>query len=169
MLTSHQPDREINPASVVKVATTLWALDALGPEERFETRFLVRGEVDDDGVLHGDLLVDGGADPDFHVENAFLVARRLNERGIERVRGDLVVRGPFWIGWEGGIEKRLQDPQDRARSMAVRLRGALDPHRWPRSTQRAWRRLAARRGFDPKRPPRVPERAVPPAAGNRSG
>lgn len=169
ILTSHDPDRAINPASVVKVATTLWALDELGPDTRFETRFLAGGPVVD-GVLEGDLRVDGGSDPDFHLENAFLVARRLNERGIERVLGDLVVHGPFWIGWEGGVEKRLQDPEARAESMAVRLRSAMDPHRWPRSTQRAWRKFADSRGFDPKRPPRVAvegaARAVPEPVGS---
>jgi len=155
VLSSRSADRAVNPASVVKVATTLWALRDLGPDARFETRFLVDGSVGEDGTLAGDLVVEGGADPDFHLENAFAVARRLNERGIAQVTGALVVHGPFWLGWEGGSEKRLADPDERARLMATRLRSALDPHRWPRTTQRAWREYAQEHGLDPARPPRV--------------
>ncbi len=154
-VSSHGADRSLNPASVVKVATTLWALRDLGAATRFETRFLIDGDLSRDGVLEGNLVVEGGGDPDFHLENAFHVAIRLRERGIERVTGALVVHQPFWLGWEGGAEKRLPDAADRANLMGVRLRSAFDPHRWPRSTQRAWRKFAAEHGIDRKDTPRI--------------
>ena len=114
----------MNPASVIKVATTLWALERLGPEHRFTTRFAVRGGAIDrkSGVLAGDLLVRGGGDPDFHLENAFLVARALNELGLREVQGGLLIDDSFWIGWEGGSEKRLRDARARTLLMGARLR-----------------------------------------------
>lgn len=153
---SRQGDEPINPASVVKVATTLWALEQLGPQHRFETRFLTTADAALSGdELVGDLLVAGGGDPDFQAENALLVARELNEMGIRRVRGDLVVNREFWIGWEGGSAHRMPDPEQRALLMGTRLRQAFDARRWNGALGNAWRRLAERRGFDAQRPPRL--------------
>ncbi len=155
-LESRRADDAINPASIVKVATTLWALERLGPRHRFETFFGIRGELDEEsGTLRGDLVVVGGADPDFHVDNVFLLARVLNGMGVRTVSGRLVVVGDFWIGWEGGSEGTLQDPQRRARRMALRLRDALDSRRWGRGTRREWYRFAARRGIQSHPQPRV--------------
>jgi serine-type D-Ala-D-Ala carboxypeptidase/endopeptidase (penicillin-binding protein 4) len=152
---SRHGDDAINPASVTKVATTLWALEKLGPDHRFETRFLARQSPRPGGELPGDLLVQGGGDPDFQVENAMLVARELNRAGVRRVSGALVVNHQFWMGWEGGSQGREPDPGKRAMIMAVRLRQAFDPSRWSYSVRRTWLELAARRGFDPSAPPRV--------------
>src|SRR5262245_60457840 len=100
---SSHADDVLNPASVVKVATSLWALERLGPDYRFESRFYTGGTVDAaKGVLQGDLVVEGTGDPDFHAENAFLVAEALNRRSVRRVTGALVVNARFWMGWEGG-------------------------------------------------------------------
>ncbi|TAM44312.1 MAG: hypothetical protein EPN53_16675 [Acidobacteria bacterium] len=153
---SRQPDEPINPASVVKIATSLWSLERLGPDFRFETRFFARGTIDPARrVLTGDLVVQGGGDPDFHVENAFLVARALNELNVDRVTGAVIVNRRFWMGWENGSEGRQPDPIKRGLLMATRLRQALNPGRWNGATRAAWRELALRRGLDVARPPRV--------------
>ena len=153
---SHLPDTPINPASVVKVATSLWALERLGPDYRFETRFFARGTIDaDKRLLRGDLVVQGGGDPDFHVENAFLVAQALNQLHVERVTGSLIVNRKFWIGWENGSEGREPDPLKRGMLMATRLRHALDPHRWDAATRMNWREVAYRRNLNLRQPPRV--------------
>jgi len=138
---AHQANTAINPASVVKLATTLWALETLGPDHRFRTTVAVRGTIDaETGVLHGDLIVRGGGDPDFHVENAQLVAQRLLDLGIRSVAGTLYVNEGFWIGWERGSEGTLLDTKDRARRMARRLSAAWDPRTWSRETLNAMRR-----------------------------
>jgi len=156
VLQSRQADRIFNPASVVKIATTLWALERLGPEHRYKTRIHATGELDPaTGRLDGDLVVVGDGDPDFHQENAFGIALQLNRLGIRSVGGRLLVQGPFWIGWEGGSEKRVQDPDQRARVMASRMQKALDPHRWSHSGQRAWREFAIRRKLPSREAPRV--------------
>ncbi len=156
VLETRAGDGPINPASVTKVATTLWALERLGPGHRFTTRLLsssaaapVRGE------LAGDLLVDGNGDPDFQTENALLLAHELNRAGVTRVRGALVVNHAFWMGWEGGSAHREMDPVKRALVMGARLRQAFDPQRWNGGLRQAWRELAIRRGFDVAHPPRV--------------
>jgi D-alanyl-D-alanine carboxypeptidase/D-alanyl-D-alanine-endopeptidase (penicillin-binding protein 4) len=153
---ARQPDEPINPASVVKIATSLWSLERLGPDFRFETRFFARGRIDPvRRVLNGDLVVQGGGDPDFHVENAFLVAQALNELHVERVTGAVIVDRRFWMGWENGSEGRQPDPVKRGILMATRLRQALNPGRWNGATRAAWREFALRRNLDASRPPRV--------------
>jgi D-alanyl-D-alanine carboxypeptidase/D-alanyl-D-alanine-endopeptidase (penicillin-binding protein 4) len=145
---SFAEDEPINPASVVKVATTLRALEVLGPEHRFETRFAIRGILNREaGTIEGDLVVLGGGDPDFHAENAFLVARRLRDAGVRRVTGRLVVDRAFWMGWEGGSARREKDPVRRAVQMATRLRTALDPQRWPKATRTTWTNFAKATGM----------------------
>jgi gamma-glutamyltranspeptidase/glutathione hydrolase len=155
VLDSREADLPINPASVIKVATSLWALERLGPDHRFETRFAARGSFDPQtGVLDGDLLVFGGDDPDFHVENAYLVAQALNREGLRSVRGSLLVDEGFWIGWEGGSERKTRSAERRAATMATRLRDALDPGRWSRRTRHLLGEFASRRGLEGD-PPRV--------------
>ncbi len=147
VLDSRRGDEPVNPASVTKVATTLWALETLGPDRRFETRFLARGTVDrSTGTLHGDLLVEGGGDPDFQVENALLVLAELDRLGVRRVTGDLVVDTRFWMGWEGGSEGRQPDALKRGALMGQRLKSALQPRTWNKWTRAAWQQTAREAG-----------------------
>src|SRR5258706_7788635 len=76
--------RPVHPASVSKVPTTLALLHRLGPDYRFTTTFSGEGALHD-GLLEGDLIVDGGGDPFFVDENALLVAARLNELGVHAI------------------------------------------------------------------------------------
>ena len=141
-------DVAINPASVTKIATSWWALEKLGPDHRFMTRFASRGTIDfGKGVLNGDLVVHGDGDPEFQPENAMMVAQALNRMGVRRVTGAVVVDRTFWMGWENGSQGRLQDPERRGVLMATRLRQALDPRKWTRSTREAWQAYALRNGI----------------------
>lgn len=56
-------DKSFTPASTMKLVTTATALELLGPDFRFETRIQIDGEIDADGVLHGNLYIRGGGDP----------------------------------------------------------------------------------------------------------
>ena len=153
---SHKADEPVNPASVVKVATTLWALDELKADHRYTTSFGILGHWDrSTGVLDGDLVVAGGGDPDFQWENAYLVARELNRLGLRRVEGRIRIQGTFWFGWEHGVETRLLESKQRGERMGKRLIAALDPRRWDSSHENTWKALCARRGWDPKERPRV--------------
>ena len=147
VLDARREDLPINPASVVKIATSWWALEKLGPDHRFTTRFTARGTIDPSHrLLKGDLVVHGAGDPDFQAESAFLVAQALNRMGVRRVTGSVVVDGTFWMGWENGSQGMNPDPVMRATLMATRLRQALDARRWSRATRRAWYTYALEHG-----------------------
>ena len=86
----HQAGRGFNPASVAKVATAFAALDVLGPDYRWTTRFARTGAVRD-GVLEGDLHFIGGGDPRLTAERFLFMLSDLRERGLREIRGALVV------------------------------------------------------------------------------
>lgn len=56
-------DLPLAPASNMKLLTTAAALAMLGPEHMLTTNLLSDAPPDANGVLHGDLIVQGGADP----------------------------------------------------------------------------------------------------------
>jgi serine-type D-Ala-D-Ala carboxypeptidase/endopeptidase (penicillin-binding protein 4) len=92
---AHNADTSFNPASLVKLATTLVALKRLGRDYRFETHILVDGQIDlQKKTLRGDLYLDGG-DPSFGDVSAVRVARELKARGIEHVEGKVLVTQRF--------------------------------------------------------------------------
>jgi len=156
VLASQQPDRPFNPASVVKVATSLWALEQLGAAHRYTTVVGFRGLWDrESGLVDGQLVFEGWGDPDFQLENVFLVARELNRLGVRRVSDGLVVSGSFTIGWEQGAERRIDNPRARSRVMARRLRAALDPVRWDHTAIASWEAMCQRRGWDAETRPSV--------------
>lgn len=62
-LYEHQPDLPLTPASNMKILTAVAALEALGPDFRFETRIAALERPDENGLLVGDLYVIGGGDP----------------------------------------------------------------------------------------------------------
>lgn len=84
-----------NPASVMKILTTLVALDVLGPTYRWETKLYILGDVDQ-GELQGDLLMQGNGDP-FLVTNRFWQMLRLvRQSGIQKINGDLLLDDSYF-------------------------------------------------------------------------
>ncbi len=128
VLVSEAASRAVHPASVSKIPTTLALLQKLGPEYRFDTRFLAGGPIEA-GELLGPLVVDATGDPYFVDENALLVARGLRDLGLRRVKGELVVRGKLIFDW-------------KEESLAPRLRRALDGGAEPA----AWQAVRVRSG-----------------------
>ena len=89
-LLSHQATSSINPASLSKLATTVAALDLLGPTFVWRTPVYIDGPVRD-GVLHGNVYVRGSGDPRLVVERVWLLMRRLQGLGIQKIQGDIVL------------------------------------------------------------------------------
>lgn len=104
-LYARNEEKSFVPASNVKLYTTAAGLDLLGPGYRYATSLYVDGPVED-GVLRGNLIVRGAADPTLggyyeadtgawneHLD-ALLVFREwadsLLEAGIRRIEGDLI-------------------------------------------------------------------------------
>ena len=87
-LLAWRADAPVNPASTLKLVTTYAALDRLGPDFRWQTRVYSDGAVRD-GVLHGDLYLQGGGDPKLVSERLWLLLRRVQGLGIRRIAGDI--------------------------------------------------------------------------------
>lgn len=85
-------------ASNDKLLTSLSVLDALGADFRFTTRVLARGSIAN-GVLEGDLVIQGDGDPGDDVLDDALakplmlerLVRVVKDAGITRVTGGLIV------------------------------------------------------------------------------
>ncbi|MGA1627133.1 MAG: D-alanyl-D-alanine carboxypeptidase, partial [Prochlorothrix sp.] len=86
----YQADVALPAASLTKMATTLLALERWAADYRFFTRIATTGPVVE-GVLQGDLVVWGGADPFYVWESAIALGNRLNTLGISQVAGNLVI------------------------------------------------------------------------------
>jgi D-alanyl-D-alanine carboxypeptidase/D-alanyl-D-alanine-endopeptidase (penicillin-binding protein 4) len=87
---SHLADHPMQPASTMKLVTTLVSLERLGPVFRGRTELRTAGEIDG-SVLRGDLYLRGGADADFTTEALETMLRSLRDQGIRTIRGQLVV------------------------------------------------------------------------------
>lgn len=129
----HNADKLFAPASVTKLYSVAAALDAFGADHRFETAVYQRGQVDDAGVLDGDLILVAGGDltlggrttqdggiaftdhdhtyanggtsalltePD-PLEGLNHLARQIAQRGIKRVRGEILIDDRLFDRVEG--------------------------------------------------------------------
>lgn len=87
---AHRAGTSMQPASTLKVLTALVALDRLGPAWQGKMELVTAAPVED-GVLKGDLVLRGGADPDvgWPEFRRMLVAAR--NQGIREVAGDFVL------------------------------------------------------------------------------
>ena len=92
---AHQADRPMQPASTMKLVTTMVSLDRLGPAFRGRTELRTSGEVVK-GVLRGNLVLKGGADADLSGEDIENMLRALHYQGIRRIEGDLVLDRGVW-------------------------------------------------------------------------
>jgi D-alanyl-D-alanine carboxypeptidase/D-alanyl-D-alanine-endopeptidase (penicillin-binding protein 4) len=93
-----------NPASLIKLATSVVALKTLGADFRFQTRVFIDGKVDGKGALQGQLYV-LGQDPTFGDYGANLLAEELRARGIKSISGSLVVSPDFIFNFSDKAEE----------------------------------------------------------------
>ncbi|MFT3953384.1 MAG: D-alanyl-D-alanine carboxypeptidase/D-alanyl-D-alanine-endopeptidase [Piscinibacter sp.] len=83
-------DAPVNPASLTKLLTTYAALDLLGPAWAWSTPVWLQGTVTD-GVLEGNLVIKGSGDPKLVPERLWLMLRRVQQLGVQEIRGDIVL------------------------------------------------------------------------------
>jgi len=97
------------PGSTLKIVTTAAAAERLGWDHRFETRVVTVAPIES-GVLRGDLVIIGGADPGISERSdqpgaLRMMARQVREGGVRRIEGgiighdDLFDDQPFGDGW----------------------------------------------------------------------
>ncbi|MCC5882670.1 MAG: D-alanyl-D-alanine carboxypeptidase/D-alanyl-D-alanine-endopeptidase [Halomonas sp.] len=84
-------ERQLSPASVSKAYLAAAALDRWGPQHRFATRLVSAAQLDANGVLSGDLILDGGGDPGLASEDLWRLTQRLHQAGVREIDGRLVV------------------------------------------------------------------------------
>lgn len=121
-IAEHQGKVPLPAASLTKIATTLAALNQWGPTHQFETVVSATGPLKD-GVLQGDLVITGSGDPFFVWEEAIALGNSLNQLGIRRVTGNLVIDGNFYMNYK-------EDPL----SSGQLLQQGLNSKSWSRET-----------------------------------
>jgi serine-type D-Ala-D-Ala carboxypeptidase/endopeptidase (penicillin-binding protein 4) len=119
LLATHQGTVPLSAASLTKAATSLAVLKTLGPSYRYQTTVGITGSVQN-GVLEGDLVIQGGQNPFFVWEDAIALANQLKQLGIQEVKGNLVILGPFYMNFE-----------TKASAAGTFLKQGLDSSIWP--------------------------------------
>ncbi len=120
LLLDRQGTTPLSAASLTKIATTLAALHKWGYEYQFETLIHTTGEIKN-GVLQGDLIIEGSGDPFFVWEEGIALGNILNEMGIRQVAGNLVIVGDFYMNY-------YSNPQTSGESLKI----AFDQASWNR-------------------------------------
>lgn len=87
---SHRADEPVNPASLTKLVTTYAALELLGPAYTWRTPVFIDGAIQG-GTLQGNLYLRGEGDPRLVAERLWLLLRRVQALGIQRIAGDIVL------------------------------------------------------------------------------
>ncbi|PSB21248.1 D-alanyl-D-alanine carboxypeptidase [Phormidesmis priestleyi ULC007] len=129
LLATNQGTTPLPAASLTKVATTLAALETWGPDHQFETLIAATGPIQN-GVLQGDLVIQGGGDPLFDWEEAIALGHSLNQIGISRITGNLLIVGNFMMNFE----------DDRTQSGAL-LKQALNSKTWDEDAKAEYEQL----------------------------
>lgn len=117
LLLNHNALQPLPAASLTKIATTLASLKAWGPHHVFVTEVRATGPIVE-GVLQGDLVIVGGGDPLFVGIEAISVGNSLNQMGIQRVTGDLMIVGAFSMDF-------LTDPVQSGERLRQGFRGQI--------------------------------------------
>jgi len=118
ILAQHQKDRGLIPASSLKVLTTSISLDLLGSDFQFKTALQYDGEIDEGGVLNGNIFIKGYGDPTLgsdHFDKTIPMDKLLDKmveaiqaKGIKKINGKIIgdasffgtqVDGRTWL-WE---------------------------------------------------------------------
>ncbi len=96
-LLSYRADASVNPASVMKLVTTYAGLELLGPAYTWPTPVFVDGSINN-GVLTGNLIIQGRGDPKLVLERLWLLLRRVQGLGIKSISGDILLdRSAFFV------------------------------------------------------------------------
>src|SRR2546421_9658340 len=103
LLASLNAEAAFNPASLLKLATSLVALKKLGANYRFQTRIYLEGDVDGKKTSQGRLYV-SSSDPTFGDAGASLIAKELKARGVDRL-SEVVVSPEFCFNFDNSAEE----------------------------------------------------------------
>ena len=90
------PDAMMQPASTMKMYTSVLALDRFGADYEFKTSVLRESQVGPDGTLEGNLYLRGGGDPSLSprfwgtINPMDSLARLVAAAGVRHIHGDII-------------------------------------------------------------------------------
>jgi D-alanyl-D-alanine carboxypeptidase/D-alanyl-D-alanine-endopeptidase (penicillin-binding protein 4) len=105
VVTEHDSQRSLIPASIMKLITTAVALELLGPDYTFRTSVGYRGTIDKTSkTLYGDIIIKGGGDPCLGSEyfNVFYGdfitewSSEIKRMGINKIDGRVITDDSFY-------------------------------------------------------------------------
>jgi serine-type D-Ala-D-Ala carboxypeptidase/endopeptidase (penicillin-binding protein 4) len=124
LMANHEGTTPIPAASLTKIATSLASLIILGPDHHFETLVSATGPIQN-GVVEGDLVITGGGDPLFVIQEAIALGNTLNQMGIKQVKGNLIITGNFAMNFQrnpilaGDFLKKTLNPSTWSRDIKL--------------------------------------------------
>jgi D-alanyl-D-alanine carboxypeptidase/D-alanyl-D-alanine-endopeptidase (penicillin-binding protein 4) len=86
----HRAEASMQPGSTMKVVTSIVALEVLGPNHRGFTELRSAAPLSE-GVLQGDLVLKGGADPELTLAGLWAMLVDLRAAGVHTIAGDLLI------------------------------------------------------------------------------
>ncbi len=108
-LLAFDADTPRNPASAIKILTTLVGLEELGPAYQWKTEAYATAGVGG-GRLAGDLYLKGYGDPFLVVEHFWRFLRGLRGEGVEAIAGDLVIDQSYFAPEPGDAAEFDEQP-----------------------------------------------------------
>ncbi len=128
-------ERAMQPASVMKLLPSQAALELLGPAHRWVTRVHAHGHLID-GVLDGDLVIEGGGDPNFSHQDLWRLLARVRALGLREIRGNLLIDRSLFAptrqdaaAFDGRPERAYNAPPDalllNAYALALKIRPGM--------------------------------------------
>lgn len=107
VISSYNETTPLVPASTTKLLTTETALHLLGENYRWMTQLEYSGEIDENGVLNGNLYIVGSGDPSLGTNKAGAWSYKeivsdflsgMSREGIKKVNGDIIIQTALFKG-----------------------------------------------------------------------
>lgn len=104
LITGCNPDKPLIPASIVKIATALAAMEVLGGDYRFKTHFFLDFE--------NNLYIRSYGDPFLISEEVSLISSRLSELGLKTVNNIFIDDSAFALEYQPPGRENSDNPYD---------------------------------------------------------
>lgn len=101
IVSSYNENTPLVPASTTKLLTTETAVNLLGEKFRWNTQLEYSGDIDENGVLQGNLYIVGSGDPSMGTNKAGATSYKniisdfisaMGSKGIKKVNGDIIIQ-----------------------------------------------------------------------------
>jgi serine-type D-Ala-D-Ala carboxypeptidase/endopeptidase (penicillin-binding protein 4) len=88
----------LTPASCTKLVTAFGIFSIFGSDSYVSTSLYHRGEIDNEGVLKGDLYIVGRGDALFNSSDLDLMTEALQRKGVKKVSGNIYADASYFDG-----------------------------------------------------------------------